>query len=449
MPESPIGHLAIGINESFFSGLTRERRDEQDQKDKEQARRLAGLQLLLKDPGTTEDGVVDTLEQIAKESGIHKEPLVRHVIDNMRSGMSRQVSSGPAEIRTVDRPQFGIAPPVQAPQGLQVPERKLMAVPEEPTMNTGVAAVAAQPTAAAPDLLGLQRQSSVLTTVPTEETYQPTRRYGDLTQAEAEDLRGNTKIIAQQKAMLDRQAELARIAGDEAAEKDARRQKSAIELEETKQKGRIDLASRNYENKKALLEPAAQAKVEGERLAYRKSLILQGRDPVEAEVLAAQHAQGLADITLEAKKQQIAQSKASIEHWKRQDANQLLAINKRGEGIGGATAGMSASEARYLRAQTMEVVPDLNDARKQLDSLYRLRTAVNGTLKPGAANYDTSYDAQIAAQESRRDAALEKINGARQEILGQRQATSSVPSQPGTSKPPAGRKPLGGPLGLP
>lgn len=443
MPRN-LGDVAAGINESFFGGLIKERQDEKTAKDQEQARRLAGLHLLLQDPNTTEAAIPDILEQIAKDSGIHKEPLVQHTLQSMRAGMQRQVPYGQEEKRTVVQHQLGTEAPRSVSQGVQVPQRQLMMVPPEPT-RTGVATVAAQPDAGTSDLLGLDRQKATLSAVPREEMYQPTKAYGELTQAEAEDLRKSQSFISQQKAMLDRQSQLAEELGDRQAVRDIQRQKDQLEQIEKKAEESRKTQSALFENKIKMLEPEMQVKARLRVTQIAASLdpkipyedrLQQARDMAHAEI----------EVGLEQKKQQIAQSKAAVEHWKRQDANQLLAINKRGEGVGGATLGMSASEARYMNAQLLEVKPTLNRAQAELNRLYRIKAATNAGLQPGSPNYDTSYDAQIAAQEKERDDALEKIRSVRQEVLDRRQTTTpTVPPQPGSQR---SAKPASDPLGL-
>lgn len=425
MPQSKLAAVGEGLAETYFPGLLKDRQEAQAKKDREQAMRLAGLQALLKHDDTKEEDVPEILSSIAKELKAEKE--FDPILQNMRAGMFRQVPSGDKQETAQSRANrmganLSAANEQNRPAiDLNVNQPVLHSVPGEPTpTNAPVSPQILKPTP--------------LMVVPPEPdiSYQPTRRYGDLTVTEAEDLRRNQSVIATQKAMLDRQADLARIAGDNAAEKEALRQKSQLELEDRRQKGRIDLANKNYENKKSLLEPAALAKVEGDRLAYKHDLILKGVDPAQAEIMAAERAQGLADIVLEQKKQQIAQSKAVIAHWQRQDANQLLAINKRGEGVGGATMGMSAAEARYMNAQLLEVKPALNRAQAELNRLNRVKAATNAGLQPGQSGYDSSFDTQIAAQEKERDDALEKIRSVRQEILDRRPSATTAPAQPGS-----------------
>lgn len=349
---SQLGQIGSGIMETYFGGLLQQQKLERDQKDQEQATRLAAFHALLQHPDTQESDVPNILDMVAKEVKADKEfaPITAHI----RAGMARRVPTGPSS-----------------------------EMPVLPSRGT--------------ELTGFPTDTSVPTSVTVPG---PTAEYGSLSQGEAQraaaldtysqqqDIQ-TRKMLEQQQAMTDR----------------------ALAVETSKEAARQARLESEYKLKLGLLEPKERLAADKQRSQYEQSLLAQlGPNPTEEQKAWAHSKAGemvvnLADSTLaqrnaaaEASKATAQNRLAQIKHWNNQDA---LGIRRE------ATAGLSANAVRMFNANTREIWPELSRVKSEIIRLQTMKAV-------GAGN--TTFDSQLTDLEGKRDELQLRIKDARDQL---------------------------------
>lgn len=440
MPD--LSALGSGISETFFGHLAEQRQVEQEKKDKELARQLAAYHALMEHQDTPINEIPNIMDAQAKLLKAPKE--FYKVTEHMRQAIQQHglVPNGPEQERQIPTPQVhfqlptqGEDVPIPAPQArLNNPDPSFYLKPQG-APGTEDPGFAMQPAGfVAPRSPAPQTFQDVVPMVPAEPTtvsYQPTKSYGEMSQGEAEDFRKSQSYITQQKAMLDRQSQLAEEVGNRAAERDVARQKAALELQEKRNAGRMAQIDETFAQKKKALgqyDTAAAAAADKQRLALEMQLRAGGMDAQEAKERSGAVLASNMEAILDQHKAKAERDRAEVKHWSNTDSVRLV-----GKG-GAATAGMSAGQARTFRANVVEVLPELNSVRSQLATLKTLRAQANGTQqgtkKPGDDGYDAGYDAPIEALEKQHTDLLVRINDERKKVLASSPNVSRVPGAP-------------------
>lgn len=439
MPGPSLASLGSGISETFFGGLAQRQQQEQEQKNKELAMQLAAYHSLLEHDDTPMNSIPDILDAQAKLLKIDKK--FKPITDHMRQAIAQrgQVPTGPEETRQIATPQMHMQLPdaqdipiptaqvpsmdqQQGPMGGDAPDLSQQAVPT--VADGGFVQPTPRP----------QTYSSVVPIVPPEPTtvtMQATRAYGDLTQGEAQDYRKSQFDIQRQKAILDRQAQLAEAAGDRTAERDVQRQKDELARIEARNAGRMKIVEQTYAEKKKALggyDTQAAANADKQRLALELQYRAAGMDEDEAKRKAGETMSANMESLLGLHKAQAQRDLGEVQHWRNTDAARLLAKG------GAATRGMSAEQARTFRANVIEVMPELNAVRGQLEHLKTL-LAQGGTPDP-------AIQTRIDELEKRHTDLLLQVKGERDKVMATSQSsTPRVPIAPSV-------RPASDPLGL-
>ncbi len=379
---SQLGQVGSGLMETYFGGLLQQQKIERDQKDKDQAMRLAAFHALLQHPDTPESDIPNILDMVAKEAKAEKDfaPVTAHI----RAGMQRRVPTGPEQ------------------ETAQSISDRMTAQTSGTTTSSDIAP--------APGGVPTQIASTLAPSPePAPSMFQPTAEYGSLSQSEAEDARKmeqfrqqqaiqTQKMLEQQKAMTDR----------------------ALQVETAKESSRQARLESEYKLKLGLLEPKERLQADRQRSQFEQALLANlDHPPTEEDKAAARAKSGemvisLANSTLaqraaatEASKATAQNRLAQIKHWDRQDN---LAIQKE------ATAGLSAPAVRMFNANTREIWPELSRTKSEIIRLQTLKSALGST--------NTTFDAQLQELEDRRDTLQLQIDDARKQL------NSTVPTAP-------------------
>lgn len=423
MPTQDLARFASGIAKTFFGGMLQDRQTEKEEKDRELVRQLAAYHALLEHPDTPEADIPDILDAQAKLLKGEKDfaPITAH----MREAMKRQVPYGPERETGQSISDRVIARGSGSPEATT---ELATSVPQRPTAAnpTGMATASAPMTVITP---------AVLPRVPEEpQMYQPVREYGTLTQGEALDARKSDIYGRQQEDMMRRQLKIQDQADEGRAERERIRADSARTQEELRQKGRIAVVQKTYEEKGKLLGPAAMAKIEAPRVAYENSLIAGGMNENDAKAASYRLFQAQMDVDLAAKKQKIEESKERMKRMGVQNAESWERIRKSKTTTDGLYGGMSANAKREFDLRTGTLQNQMTSVLRQLEALYRKRDDEG----PDAVRQET-----IDALENQKADLWVNIDAVRNEMLT-RQAPS-VPGVPGTQRTPArvGKDPLG------
>lgn len=431
MGEQQLAQFASGLTGSLFGGIFQDRQAKQDKEDKDLARQLAAYHALLEHPDTPESEIPNILD--AQAELLKVGPKFKGVTDHMRQAMQQQVPNGPER----ETAQSGANRTVATSTAIQ------------PTTDTLATGLNPRPTNATPTSPGTVPMlpdaapqtitTPALSVVPPEpQMYQPTKAYGEMTQGEAADFRKSQTYIAQQKAMLDRQSELARINGDHAEEMAAQRAKANLELQEQKNAGRIAAVEKTYEEKKKALGPydtAAAAAADKQRLALELQLRAGGMDPTEAKERSGAILSSNMEAILDQHKAKAERDRAEIGHWRAIDPARILAAGSP------VTAGLTRLELAQMRNEGgAEIQGNLGRIDAELIKQQSLRSNANGTKKPGDKDekgnsaYDATYDARITELENAKTAELLKLKSLQQSVIARRPSPAPrVPSVPGAA----------------
>jgi len=390
-----LGGFVSGFSKTLFGGLLQQRQEDQDAEDKATERQLTALHLLLTHPDTPEDQIPDIMDQMGDLVGYKKQ--VKGITDHLRAGMNRQVPSGP----------------------------------ERETGQSIVSRMAAQPQAPTTDTLatmgGVPAQTvttpAPLPTVPSAEMYQPTRRYGDLSQGEAQDYRKQQAFEAQQGVLTDKMLQ-----------QEGEREKRAVNIENIRAKGRSDIESSReraaqtqlearINAQKTLLEQKDRDAADKNRTTYEKAYLASlDREPTDEDKAAARKASGeyvvnSLNTTVAAKQASTALTQAKREselarvtHWKNMDANSVAK---------NAAGGMTANQARVFRAQIITDLPELNRVAGELSKL-------NVNKASGFSTPET--EKRIEELTKQHEDLLLKIKGARDSVIGGSTAPMTRPA---------------------
>jgi hypothetical protein len=394
-----LASLGSGITESFFGGLLKDRQDEKERKDKELVRQLAAYHALLEHPDTPESEIPNIMDAQAKLLKAEKE--TKPITDHMRQVMRRQVPYGPERETLKSR----------------VDRLAARTVPSEPTTSALATLPGSPGSSSAPTTV----TTPALISVPPEPvTYQPTTEYGTLTQGEASDLRKTNVYGAQQEAQLRRQLAIQNEVEEGRAAREAERTKRAKELETMKQEGRIKGIRETYEQKGKLLGPAAQAKMEAERIVYRNSLMRgpNAMDENQAEAASLQMFRAQVDTKLAAKKQQIEESKAQMARMGVLNAKTWEEVRTSKNNRAGLGAGMSAGVKREFDLRTRTLQDQLTSVFRQLEAAY----------KEAEGAPDAAQQANIERLEAEKADLWVSIDNVRNELLTR--GASQTPSAP-------------------
>jgi hypothetical protein len=426
-------NIGAGLLDTYFGRLAKERESADEEKKNEQQLRLQAFHALLTSGNTKVADVPNIMALWAKEAKIHNDPGIQEAIDHMKQAATEQVPYGQEQETAqsrIARMQSGVSaaseqnrPPTPVATSINL-RPTVSTVPSEPQVPTSYSPYTPQTEGLTPPA---PMATPALRVVPPEpQMYQPTRAAGELSQDEYKDYRQGLAYDARQQSVEKRQLVLRAKMDADAAE---RADKAAAErraLEEFKQKGRVDLSLKNWEQKKSLLEPAAQAKAEGGRLAYKHSLILKGMNEDAAEIASADYFKTVADTSLAEKQAQINERLARMKHWDNMDAARLMSKN-------GAAGGLSAGQMREFKANILMLLPEWNQIQKQIANI---QTGAGGA-------YTTEEKALLEQLTARRDELKLQIDNARQEVLKKSASTQSAPSTPGTQQPVRRGVPLG------
>ena len=467
---SGLAGLGSGISETYFAGWAQQQRDEKEKKDEELARQLAAYHALLEHSDTPESEIPNILDAQAKLLKAPKE--FYDITAHMRQVMQRQVPYGPEKETTqsiTDR---------MAARGSGIPESTMElpgSVPMRPTIpvksdgepGTGFDYGGASPDiqrsidlARADDIVRQQHRGTMdyrpgiddvtvlpsgriipnratplsgeaftvttpalLPRVPEEpRMYQPTKTYGDLSQGEATDVRKGKLYADQQEEMLRRQLGVQAKVAEAAAERERIRAEGAQKLEEDRQKGRIAVVQKTYEEKGKLLGPAAMAKIEAPRIAYENSLVATGMSAADAKAASYRLFQAQMDVDLANKKQRIEESKARMTRMGVQNQESFERIRKSKAGLAGAF-GVSASQKREFDLRTGTLQNDLAHTLQLLDDAYKKAATVP---RVGTVWENSPEKAEVERLEAKKVELWGQIDEVRNGLLNQ--GTPSVPS---------------------
>lgn len=416
--------FASGVTGSLFGGLLKDRQDQQERKDKELAMQLAAYHSLLEHPDTPESSIPDILD--AQANLLKVGPQFKGVTDHMRQAMQQQIPSGPER----ETAQSGVNRTVATSTAVA------------PTTDTLATGLNLRPTNATPTSPGTVPMSPdaapqtittpALSAVPPEpQMYQPTKSYGEMTQGEASDYKKNAAYSQNQEAVLRRQLKLQDEAAANRADAEEIKAKGRKAEETLKQEGRIKLETEKYNNRKALLPIAEQAKMEGPRLLYKHTLMT-GANPMndaDAEVASLQWARSQADAALGLKQSQIETNKARAKNFEAltaKDVEQVKIMKGRGTGIG---EGVPVASMREFNLRTGTLRQQLSGAIRELATA---KAATSGQPTPAES-------ANIALLEASKNELIAQVDDVREEILARSAQGTRVPSVPGvaTSSAPA------------
>lgn len=450
MPD--LASFAAGLIGTLGGGLLEDRQTEQAKKDQELVRQLAAYHALLEHPDTPESEIPNIVDAQAKllKAEKHFAPITA----KMREAMRRQVPYGPEKESAqsindrISANSSGIPETtMELPGTIAMRPTNSGAVPlgggqPRTAPDTAVPLGGNQPRTPS-DAVPLGGGSFAVTTpallprVPDEPTmYQPTVERSTLTQSEWNDSRKARLYAEQQETMARRQLKIQDDAQEAAAERERARAEAALKLEENKQKGRIAVVQRTYEEKGKLLGPAAMAKIEAPRVAYENSLIAGGMNENEAKAASYRLFQAQMDVDLQAKKQKIEESKARVNRIGIQNTESFERVRKSKAGLAGAF-GVSASMKREFDLRTGTLQDDLTHTLQLLDDAYKKAA---GVPKVGTIWENSPEKREIDRLEAKKDELWLGIDEVRNGLLNQ-----GAPSVPGA---PASVRPKSDPLGL-
>lgn len=431
-----LGSIGAGLLDTYFPALKQEREKTDADKKYEKELQMRALHDMIASGNTTVGDIPRLMKMHADLAGIGKLPGVQEIITNMEQAAQRQVPYGEERQTAQSRvagieAQMGSAPST-TPIATSIAMRPVPPEPGAPvTVQPGAPG---QPSRTMSPLTTYQTDvnapasitTPALKVVPPEPVmYQPTQTAATLTQDQLKDIREAQTYDARQESMLKRQSELAEAAGDRQAQREADRQLAQINQIRTRAEEARKTQDQLFENKVKMLDPEVQAKAKLRVAQIETALTAQNQNPnVTAEEIhrqAGQMALAEVQIGVATKQAQIDKSKAEIQHWKNIDSRALVAKG------GAATQGMSAGQARIFRVNTLDILPDLNATRTQLQKLQTDLALLGGK--------DPAIEGRIKELSDQQDGLLLRLKEERDKILGQVQT-----STPATNTPPAQRR---------
>lgn len=439
-----LGSIGAGLMDVYFPALKQQRDQDEADKRYEKELQMRALHDLIASGNTTVGDVPKLMKMHADLAGIGKLPGVQEIITNMEQAAQAQVPYGDEQETGQSQVARGQAAMSAANEQNRAPTPIATSIAMRPVPPEPSAPVTVQPGAPGQPTQTIlpatyQTDQSVAPTftapalkvVPPEPVmYQPTRTAAGLTQDEYRELREGRIYDARQESMLRRQSQLAEEAGDRQAKRDADRQLAQITQIRTKAEEARKTQDQLFENKIKMLEPEMKARAGLRKAQIAVAIAAQnpGMDPTEVDKRAGDMAFAEIQVGVDAKKAQIEKSKAEIVHWRNQDARALVAKG------GAAVAGLTAAEAREFRIRTLELMPDLNSTRSQLQKLQSDLALIGGK--------DPAIEQRIKDLSDRQDQLLLQLKTERDNLLNNRQSapTQSAPSQQrGTYNVPLGK----------
>jgi hypothetical protein len=411
--------IAGGLMDTFFSGLAKQKDDEKADKEAQQKLQLVAIRNLIDNPNTKVGDIPTLMQMHADIAGIGKDPHLAQILQGMKQSATAQVPYGP-EQETTDSQVSRLTSQFTAPQATTDtlattptvrPPQPLLTVPGEPAPVTA-APPSSPPSSAQP----LTVSTPALKVVPPEpQMFQPTRVAGDLTQDDLEQNRKSQFDLQHQMAMLKRESELADQRGDRQTQRDVAREMGRLKDIEARGKESRKTQDQLFDNKLKMLEPEMQAHAGLRKAQIAVAITAQnpGMDPAEVDKRAGDMAFAEIQVGVAQKQAQIEKSKAEITHWKNIDAMKL--VSKGGD----AVSGMSAGQARLFRLNTLELMPELNSTRNQLEKLKSDQALMGGQ--------DPAIQQRITELSDQQDKLLLRLKEERDKVL------STIKSSPSTA----------------